>query len=235
MQEKRKILKSLQLAGVEWELQDAPHSPVRFAAAASRSAIAEPKIFVAPMAHVVKSNAGIMEIAKELSKSSDMVEAIKSFKEHPLFSGAKNTVVPVVASAAKLVVIIDMPSVSDDNSGLILSGEEGALFDKMIGAIGIHRAECSIAPLVFWRPAGGRTPTKEELAFCRPFIDRMIDNAPGAKILTLGALAAKEIIGAVLPRDHGKAFDNKIPIYKPDFIIQNPSVKKDVWEVLKKL
>jgi DNA polymerase len=220
MQEKIKILKSLNMAGVEWELRDAPLSSPGF---------------VAPMAHVVRSGAGIMEIAKGLAAMPDIPDAIKSFREHPLFGGAKNTVPPILCAKPKLIVITDIPSLADDNSGAILSGAEGEFFDKMLGAIGLARKDCAISPLVFWRPAGGRTPTKEELSFCRPFIDRIIADAPETKILTLGALAAKEIADAALPRDHGKMFGNVIPIYRPDFVMANPLLKRDVWNAIKGL
>jgi uracil-DNA glycosylase len=73
------------------------------------------------------------------------------------------------------------------------------------------------------------------MAFCRPFVDRIIADTAPVKILTLGMVAAREIVSAVLPRDHGKHFGRVVPIYKPDFIVANPAVKKDVWEVLKAL
>lgn len=221
----KNILKSLAMAGVEWELEsrDTKHE--------IRNTVAE---FRAPKPAAPMSAVGIMEIALRLAASPDLVGGIRAFAGHPLYAGAKNTVVPAgIRPSVRLLVVTDIPSLSDDSTGIILSGPEGELFDKMIAAIGLSRADVAVTPLVFWRPAGGRTPTADELKFCRPFVDRIIKETLPKKILLLGSLAAKEIAGANLPRDHGKQIENMIPIYKPEFIIQNPAVKKEVWTALK--
>ena len=258
-----KILRSLMLAGVEWELKT-----IEVKVQNNSESFAFPKS-VRPL-----SNSDILEIATRKAEDSDIITAIKSFSEHPLYKGAKNTVFPEI-SGEKILVITDIPSSSDDKSGTILSGDEGELFDKMMSAIGLSRREISITPLVFWRPAGGRTPTADEVSFCKPFIQKIIKQTKAHKILTLGQTAAEAICGAKLRRDHGKEImitdsyheaeesseketaEKKlelntqakelsvkelrakelkvIPIYKPDFIIKNPNVKKAVWEALKQI
>ncbi|MDR2268632.1 MAG: uracil-DNA glycosylase [Rickettsiales bacterium] len=232
------ILKSLSLAGVEWELVSPNSKQQSKTDEQKKNAFVVPRACAAPT-----SNQSILETAKKLSDQDDIIAAIKSFVEHPLYNVAKNTVPPNLVSdnATGLLVVTDIPSLSDDQTGRILSGIEGELFDKMMTAIGFNREEITISPLVFWRPAGGRTPTADELMFCRPFIEKIIVRTRAEKILTLGAIAAREIAGAVLPRDHGKTRVREsdkitcIPIYKPDFIIANPSVRKDVWEALKQV
>ncbi|MDR1072047.1 MAG: uracil-DNA glycosylase, partial [Rickettsiales bacterium] len=259
MRDSENILKSLALAGVEWELDEPgsksapPESAVRAGKStnARAAAAAEAPRFSAPIAAKPLSNAAVLEIARRLAAADDIFGAIESFREHPLFSGAKNTVPPQIPNGAPggqcevpLLVVADIPSLADDACGRILSGAEGELFDKMISAVGFSRGDIAITPLVFWRPAGGRAPGADELAFCRPFVGRIVAMTRPKKILTLGALAAMEIAGASLPRDHGKVKGSivdspksmdVIPIYKPDFILANPAVKKDVWEALKGL
>jgi DNA polymerase len=230
MRDTEKILKSLALAGVEWELE--PRAGPHGAARNDPGTAAAPG-FSAPKALAPVSAADILKIAKRRAEHADIVEAIKGFAEHPLHKSARNTVCPAIAGDCRLMVITDAPSLADDRSGTILSGDEGELLDKMLAAIGLSRESVSITPLVFWRPAGGRAPTADEIAWCRPFVEKI--TAACGKILTLGALAAKEIAGASLPREHGKVFGNVVPIYKPDFIIQNPAVKKDVWNALQVL
>jgi DNA polymerase len=248
MLEQEKILKSLAMAGVEWELES---SELRVKSSelsehvckqAHNSELltlnSELSVFSAPKAAAPIANADIMAAAHRLAAADDICAGIAGFTQHPLYTGAKNTVPPQLRPApCKLLVITDIPSMSDDACGRILTGAGGELFDKMMSAIGLSRDDISITPLVFWRPAGGRSPTADELSFCRPFIDRIIADARPEKILTLGAAAAREIAGAVLPRDHGKQFavmnSQCAVIYKPDFILQNPAVKRDVWEALK--
>ena len=235
-----KILKSLLLAGVEWELGECGVRSVKCEVDETKNNstlhTGHSTLFAVPKAAAaVVSNNDVMAAAKRLASSGDLLKAISEFKEHPLFAGAKNTVLPVLPPAPKLLVITDVPSLADDAEGRILSGAEGELFGKMIAAVGLSQTNIAITPLVFWRPAGGRAPTKDELSFCRPFVDRIITESKAPKILTLGTLAAKEIAGAVLPRAHGKPVGNVIPIYKPEFIIANPGVKPQVWEALKLL
>jgi DNA polymerase len=270
-----KILKSMAMAGVEWELKNeqlamgngqcadepSPAEPrggdARDWQSPESSGGPPPKNaarfspppqggnFTAPQSRAPISNSDITDIAKKLAAEPDIIGAIKKFTQHPLYSAARNIVPPAFqAPGPALLAITDIPSHGDDAEGRILTGAEGELFDKMMAAIGLARTQIAVSPLVFWRPAGGRTPTADEVSFCRPFLNRIIADLRPGKILTLGALAAREIAGAALPRDHGKICDAEIagiwrgsviPIYKPEFILQNPSVKKDVWEAIKKL
>ncbi|MDR2769921.1 MAG: uracil-DNA glycosylase [Rickettsiales bacterium] len=262
MVRQEKILRYLALAGVEWELRESEQSDAaapadrdedfagRLAAdlracrdgGSVRTALLsgtsgrERVSFVAPKAPL--SGASIIEIARKKAKGADITAAISSFIEHPLSIGAKNMVPPAIGGSA-LLCITDMPSAIDDACGRILSGPDGELFDKMISAIGLSRTQISITPLVFWRPAGGRSLADDEIAACRPFIERIAADMSFARILTLGATAAFEIGGLSLPREHGKSFERfgaiGTAIYKPDFIIANPTVKKDVWEALQRL
>ena len=261
MDEISKTLAYLAFSGVEWELAPRvftePSSGPNAAAAHGANGTFPPlsasaggaggASFSAPKAARPQSAESILAEARRLAEQDDIVRAATEFKDHPLFSGAKNTVAPSLSDKCRLLVITDIPSASDDAGGRILSGAEGELFDKMMAAINLSRADISITPLVFWRPAGGRPPTADELSFCRPFVDRVIADSVAEKILLLGAVAAREIAGLNLPREHGKvatviaaakSADAKksfrcVATYKPDFIIANPSVKKNVWEAIK--
>ena len=278
MNNREKILRSLNLAGVEWELDLSKAKPFQRVEGQGLRVEGEcvdpstlnpppstpqtlPKAeFAVPKAAEVLSDADILETARRLAAADDLVGAIRGFVQHPLYAGARNTVLPhggkelraqssefraedgsaernseLCTLNSALLVITDIPSQADDAAGAILSGPEGELFDKMMAAIGLSRDRIAITPLVFWRPPGGRSPTADELSFCRPFIDRIIKDVGAARILTLGALAAKEIAGLVLPRDHGKAVGNVIATYKPDFIAANPGVKGEVWAAIRKI
>ena len=147
-------------------------------------------------------------------------------------------VLPHVATAPNgLVVITDIPSSDDDASGNILTGAPGELFDKMLGAIGMSRENVSVMPLVFWRTPGGRTPTRIELDLARPFINRALELLEPRAILTLGTLAAAEIAGIDLIKNHGAetTIENDVhvfPIYHPNYLILKPGAKAAVWGVL---
>ena len=56
----------------------------------------------------------------------------------------------------------------------------------MINAIGMSRENVFVMPMLFWRTPGGRTPTNEELALARPFVNRALELIQPRAILTLG-------------------------------------------------
>jgi DNA polymerase len=172
-----------------------------------------------------------------------LCDAVCGFDSHPLRAFAKRAVPPAGAGAARLMVVADFPSADDEESGIILSGAPGALFDKMLGSIGLSRENAVISPLLFWRAPGGRGPTEEELSIARPFVMRAAEIARPAAILTLGAAAAMEIAGAKLPNRHGEVIETEfagapvrvVPIWHPNYLMLKPDAKRDVWSALQKL
>ena len=242
-------LRDLELAGVCWELADAPISvPV----AEKKEDIIESK---RPTAATVMAEIGrvatsvVPPVAPTQMMSVDTVRAMASRPmdmatlnrmigefNHPLRTTATNTVLPHVGQGA-LLILTDIPSTDDDASGRILSGAAGELMDKMLAAIGLSRASVSIVPMVFWRTPGGRTPSREELDLSRPFVDRAIELLRPRVILTLGTLPAVEVGDINLAKSHGVATvlekgATLMPIYHPNFLILKPAAKRDVWNAL---
>src|SRR3712207_9411593 len=69
------------------------------------------------------------------------------------------------------------------------------LLDRMLAAIGLDRSQVYIANVVPWRPPGNRTPTPQEIAICRPFIERQIELAAPEILVTVGAPATQSLLG----------------------------------------
>jgi DNA polymerase len=241
-------LRDLVLAGVRWELREAQFPTSEELKEKSEELDSADKTHhstlithhsgaIAPIAPVSAPDvAGVND-------TQSLVRAISDFN-HPLKQFAKNTVLPrLTTDDRRLLIITDSPSADDDESGQVLSGAAGALMDKMLAAIGLSRADVSILPMVFWRTAGGTSPSKNDLDLARPFVNRAIELLRPAAILTLGTLAASEIANAKLPADHGKQLSVTsdqlsvpvIPIFHPNYILLKPDTKKVVWEALQKL
>lgn len=175
-----------------------------------------------------------------VERPADIDSLIRMVQEfnHPLKSGATNTVIPNIAiNPNGLLIITDLPSTDDDLSGHILSGKAGEMIDKMLSAIEMSRENVSIIPLVFWRTPGGRSPSREELDLSVPFVEKMIEKLSPRIIITLGTMATTEIIHSNLNDVHGNEItDNNgriiVPMYHPNYLILKPSAKKDVWAAL---
>ncbi|MDR1361558.1 MAG: uracil-DNA glycosylase, partial [Rickettsiales bacterium] len=192
-------LKDLVMSGVVWELSDGKGQKAKgnYADTLQTKTNIQDKPALCPMpsalpaatAPVAPDSASI--VANEAGDIDSLLAAVAAF-DHPLKQFAKNTVLPDIQGKGQkakgnsaLLVITDSPSLDDDETGQILSGPAGDLFDKMIGAINLTRADLSIMPLVFWRAPGGRTPAREELDLCRPFVSRAIELLQPKAILTL--------------------------------------------------
>lgn len=236
-------LRELDLAGVKWELCENPctsekSDPQNQAKTpASNSASAVPPSIVPAAAPVAVDTA--RDLAAHASDLDTLCSAILDF-DHPLKQFVQNVVAPHITPGAQLLILTDIPSSDDDINGRILTNGSGALMDKMLNAIGLSRESVSIVPLIFWRTPGGRSPAREELDLARPFVDRAIELLAPQAILTLGTLTAAEIMGAKLPKEHGKLFHTEqgipvIPIYHPNYLMLKPDAKRDVWQALQDL
>lgn len=257
-------LQDLALSGVKWELTDAAcaYQETKTAAVpnAEKKRNQEKETAGAKPAHPAQSPktpgfatpaAPVVSISDALESARNAAAAATDFAalcaavesaDHPLKAFAK-TIPPHAGAAARIAIVTDAPSGDDDQSGKILSGAAGELLDKMLSAIGLGRDSVAIIPLVFWRPAGGRTPSREELDLARPYVLRALDLARPETVLTLGTLAAVEIADAKLPAQHGEIFRVSdigpdvpvVPIFHPNYLLLKPDAKKPVWEVLQKI
>jgi DNA polymerase len=93
------------------------------------------------------------------------------------------------------------------------------------------------------RPPGNRTPTAEEAANCREYLDRTLELVRPRFLCALGGCAAQNLLGTALSigKLRGRFHDyHGIPVmctYHPAFLLpsRSPEKKKDVWEDMKKL
>ncbi len=235
-------LRDLVMAGVYWELEDQTTlGQKKIPDVASGSVSARPfggTVVPAVAPSVTMSLDMVRSMASRPTDVCALNRMIGEFN-HPLRSGATNTVLPHVGRG-KLLVLTDMPSSDDDESGIVLSGGAGALMDKMLGAIGLSREDVSIVPVLFWRTPGGRSPSREELDLSRPFVDKAVELLSPRVILTIGALPASEIAGVNLAKSHGEPVvlpsgATIVPIFHPNYLMLKPDAKRDVWSALQKV
>ena len=231
-------LKDLVMAGVQWELGDTSVGFMEMVSHAAPPPRTRTATVVPPISPTTPMDVETaIAMATRPTTMDALIRMVSEFN-HPLRGGVTNVVPPMVASNPNgLVIISDIPSGDDDASGRILSGAAGELLDKMLAAIGMSRENVSIMPILFWRTPGGRTPTRIELDLARPFVNRALELLEPRAILTLGTLAASEITGIDLMKNHGTevVLPNDVhvfPIYHPNYIILKQDTKAAVWAVL---
>ena len=96
--------------------------------------------------------------------------------------------------ASGVVVVVDMPEAEDRASGSLLSGEVGALFDRMMGAIQFQRGQFYLIPFSPARPTTGRLG-EAHLKQLKPFLVRHLELAKPRKLLLLGDAPVQALLG----------------------------------------
>lgn len=236
-------LQDLVLSGVQWELSEKndDFSMLNVVPVKKENELRTATVVVPPISPIVSVSVDTVESMVARPVTIDALLRMIAEFNHPLRSGATNTILPNIATAPNGVLILtDMPSMEDDENGCLLTGAAGELLDKMLLAIGMTRSNVSICPLLFWRTPGGRTPSSQELKLARPFINRLIELLEPKLILTIGTLAATEFVGKDLRKNHGIFCKNEkdidiVSIYHPNYLLLKPALKRDVWNVLQEV
>jgi DNA polymerase len=139
---------------------------------------------------------------------------------------------------ADLMFVGEGPGADEDEQGRPFVGRAGQLLNKMIEAMGLKREQVYIANVVKCRPPGNRTPEREEIETCSPFLLRQIAVIQPKAIVALGAVAARCLLGLneSMAKLRGRWFDfrsTRLAVtYHPAFLLRDPRQKKETWKDL---
>lgn len=204
-----------------------------------------------PPAPVRKASRGAAQWATEAqtqakaAQSLDaLAEAIRAFQGSPLKASCEQAVVYDGVAGASLMVIGEGPGAEEDRRGLPFVGKAGQLLDKMLAAIRRSRTENAfITNVNYWRPPGNRNPEPDELAVCRPFVDRMIELVQPKLIITAGGVPSVSLLaskdGIMKLRGNEYAYTTPdgfkvpiVPILHPAYLLRRPQDKSRAWRDL---
>lgn len=186
--------------------------------------------------------------ARKLADAAETLEAleqaVRNFDGCSLKRTATKTVFSDGNPAAKLMLIGEAPGAQEDMQGIPFCGPSGLLLDKMLAGISHDRTNTYITNTLFWRPPGNRPPSPEELAICKPFVERHIALIDPALIVLVGGTALKGVLGqdAGITRLRGKHYALRTPygdkeypvavIYHPSYLLRSPVHKRVTWQDL---
>jgi DNA polymerase len=190
----------------------------------------------------------IVETAKKAAESSTTLKglekAVKDFEGCALKKMATNTVFSDGSSDSKIMIIGEAPGNHEDLQGIPFCGDSGKLLNEMFKAIGISRENLYITNTLFWRPPGNRKPTEDELAMCKPFVEKHIFLMKPKLIVLMGATAMADIMKFKDPisKMRGKFFDyqnhyleNPIKttiLFHPSYLMRQSDKKRLAWQDL---
>ena len=110
--------------------------------------------------------------------------------------------------SASVMFIGQAPGAEEDARQRPFVGRSGVLLSHLIKLAGLRREDVYITSVVQFFPPKNRMPTPEEAALCRPFLERQIELIKPSMIVTLGALASKELAGVDnIMQVHGHAIE----------------------------
>jgi DNA polymerase len=167
----------------------------------------------------------------------------------------RKAVVGVGSLDAAIMFVGEAPGAEEEIQGEPFVGPAGQLLNRMIGGMGLSRAQVYIANIMNWRPelptgadgvqSGNRPPTEAEMAHCLPYLRAQIDIVGPRILVALGATAAKGLLG---PRSFGALGEVRgrwhdfggrplMVTYHPSYVLRNPTnrTKRLIWEDLLKV
>lgn len=142
---------------------------------------------------------------------------------------------------ASLVFVGEGPGAEEDATGRPFVGRAGQLLDKIIAAIGLRREDVYIANIVKCRPPLNRTPERDEVETCEPFLFRQIKFIRPRVIVALGSPAFQTLLrtrdSITRARGEWRELDGirVMPTFHPAFLLRSPDKKREVWEDMKKV
>ncbi len=181
------------------------------------------------------------EIAEAATSIDGLRAALAGFDGCALKDTATNLVFADGNPASGLMLVGEGPGAEEDRAGLPFVGPSGQLLSRMLGSIGMTRADCLITNLIPWRPPGNRNPTEAETQMCLPFLLRHIALVRPKRLVLLGALSAKAVLGGSLGilKMRGKWVEVTIPgldapipalpMLHPAYLLRSPGAKRDAW------
>ena len=151
-------------------------------------------------------------------------------------------ILPAGDRKADLMILTDLPEPGDAAAGVLMAGELGELFDKMLVAIGRDRSSIWLAPLATVRPVGGR--------MARDVVQRLVEIArrhisivAPKRLLLMGDGPNRALIGpdwqarrgSLHSINLGEVSVETVATFHPRLLLERPAYKAQAWKDLQLL
>jgi DNA polymerase len=147
-----------------------------------------------------------------------------------LYQGTTHAVPGAGNEQAEILFIGEGPGFYEDQQGLPFVGRSGDYLQKMLALIGMTRDQVFITNVVKHRPPENRDPLPDEIAACKPYLDRQVELIDPLLIVTLGRFSMMRYFpGGKITQIHGKPkFDGRVayyPLFHPAAVLRNPTLE----------
>ena len=171
-------------------------------------------------------------------------EKVLRCKKCPLALGRTHAVPGEGNLEAELMFIGEGPGHDEDVQGRPFVGRAGQLLTKIIQAMKFERTDVFIANIVKCRPPENRSPHRDEVARCSPFLLEQIRLIQPKVIVTLGKVATDFFVpsasGMTSLRGEFRVWNGiqVMPTFHPSYLIRNEGnrgIRKMVWDDMQKV
>jgi uracil-DNA glycosylase len=169
----------------------------------------------------------------------ELQRAVAECRKCRLCERRKQAVLGVGDPDADWMLVGEGPGAEEDQRGEPFVGQAGKLLDAMLSSVGLKRGEnVYIANAVKCRPPGNRTPEADEIAACRPYLERQIALVRPKLLVAMGRPAAQTLleaevkVGAARKRVFEYLGVPVVVTYHPAYLLRNLNDKIKAWEDL---
>ncbi len=175
-----------------------------------------------------------------MSELTELYKEITICQRCELAQGRTQTVPGEGPENAEIMFIGEAPGFHEDRQGRPFVGAAGKFLEELLASIGLTREEVYICNVIKCRPPGNRDPQRDEMAACRPFLDKQIELVRPKLIVTLGRYSmARYFPNTQITRIHGqpKRIGNRIyyPMFHPAAALHQPKWRSIVKEDMLKI
>jgi DNA polymerase len=213
----------------------------------ARSTAHSPSVIQSPVATRALPTERAARLAEAATTLDELRAAIAGFDGSVLRGTATNMVCLEGDPACGLLLVGEAPNADADRGGSPFAGPVGAYLELMLRSVGLDRGSVCLAPLIPWRPPGDRPPSPAEIAMCLPFLHRMIALVAPRRIVALGPLPTRALLGATPIRRRAPPVwqDAAIPgraaaiptltMPSPAILLRVPTQRRSAWADLRLL
>ncbi|NPA95776.1 MAG: uracil-DNA glycosylase [Thermodesulfobacteria bacterium] len=182
----------------------------------------------------------------QVTSLEQLEQLLHSCQDCQLSATRKNVVVGEGSKRPLLMLVGEAPGREEDVTGRPFVGKSGELLTKMLRAINLSRSEVYITSVVKCRPPRNRTPHRDEIAACLPYLHKQIELLDPALLLCLGSTAAHALLNTENPlsklrgRFYSLGKRKVLVTYHPAYLLRFGgskllNLKKQAWQDLQML
>jgi uracil-DNA glycosylase family 4 len=132
---------------------------------------------------------------------------------------------PIGDGKRKVLVVGEAPGRNEDDEGKPFVGASGELLRDILYEIGVDlERDCWVTNSIICRPinerGGNKTPTKNEVEYCRPNLFNTIEKYKPNTVILLGGIAVSSLIGSIWDMEAGEGVSRwvgwQIPLKEPE-------------------